>query len=152
MASRTRWLAVAAVGVAVLVALLIWRGCRDGRMAADAPQDFGVGSVPVTSPDLAVSDALVRGTVHPDYTDWSCVLECREPEGCHAEVQLTITYLSGGDEHDVKLGGRLDAAMGETVRLGRAQRPPTAVDEVKLVILEVATTYRPGGPRPTPRI
>ena len=152
MASRTRWLAVAAVGVAVLVALLIWRGCRDGRMAADAPQDFGAGGVPVTSPDLAVSDALVRGTVHPDYTDWSCILECREPEGCHAEVQLTITYLSGGDELDVKLGGRLDAAMGETVRLGRAQRPPTAVDEVKLVTLEVATTYRPGGPRPTPRI
>ena len=152
MASRTRWLAVAAVGVAVLVALLVWRGCRDGRMAADAPQTFGVGSVPVVSPELAVSDALVRGTVHPDYTDWSCILECREPDGCHAEVQLTIAYMSQGTEVFVKFGGRLDAAMGETMRLGRAQRPPTGVDEVNLVTLEVATTYRPGGQRPTPRI
>jgi hypothetical protein len=152
VASRTRWLAVAAVGVAVLVALFVWRGCRDGQMEADAPQIFGAGSVPVVSPELAVSDALVRGTVHPDYTDWSCILECREPDGCHAEVQLTIAYLSQGSEVFVKLGGRLDAAMGETMRLGRAQRPPTGVDEVTNVTLEVTTTYRPGGPRPTPRI
>ena len=152
MASRPRWLVVAAVGVAILVALLVWRAGRDGRGADDDPQTFGVGSVAVVSPELAVSDALVRGTVYPEYTDWSCVLECREPEGCHAEVQLTITYRSGGDELELKLGGRLDAAMGESMRLGRAQRPPTSVDEVERVELDVATTHRPGGARPTPRI
>jgi len=149
---RTGWLAVAAVGIAVLVALLVWRVGRDGRDADDAPQTFDVGSVSVASPKLAVSDALVRGTVYPEYTDWSCVLECREPEGCYAEVQLTITYRSGGDELKTQLGGRVDAAMGESMRLGRAQRPPTGVDKIERVTLEVATTYRPGGARPTPRI
>jgi hypothetical protein len=152
VANRTRWLVVAAVGVAVLVALFVWRAGRDDRDADVESQEFRVGSVAVDSPALAVSDALVRGTVYPEYTDWSCVLECREPQGCYAEVQLTITYLSGGDELEVKLGGRLDAAMGETMRLARAQRPPTAVDEIERVTLEVATTYRPGGEQPTPRI
>jgi len=152
VAGRARWLAVAAVGIAVLAAILVWRVGRDGRGADDHPQAFDVGSVKVFSPDLAVGDALVRGTVYPEYADWSCVFECREPEGCHAEVQLTVTYRSGGDVLEVKLGGRLDAAMGETMRLGRAQRPPTGVDEIERVELEVATTYRPGGARPTPRI
>ena len=152
MAGRARWLAVAAVGIAVLAAILVWRAGRDGRDADDDPQTFDVGSVTVASPELAVGDALVRGTVYPEYTDWSCVFECREPEGCHAEVQLTVTYRSGGDELEVKFGGRLDAAMGEPMRLGRSQRPPTGVDEIERVTLEVATTYRPGGARPTPRI
>jgi len=152
VARRASWLAVAAVGVAVLVAFFVWRAGRDGRGPDDAPEAFNAGSVPVTSPELAVSDALVRGTVYPEYTDWSCVLECREPEGCHAEVQLTIMYRSGGDELKVKLGGRFDAAMGENMRLGRAQRPPTVVDQIGRVMLEVATTHRPGGARPTPMI
>jgi len=145
-------LAVAAVGVAVLVALLVWRAGRDDRTVDDAPQTFDSGGVSVVSPELAVGDAQVRGTVYSDYTDWSCIFECSEPEGCQAEVQLTITYLSQGTELFVKIGGRLDAAMGESVRLGRAQRPPTRVDKVKLVTLEVMATHRPGGPRPTPRI
>ena len=152
MAHRTRWLVVAAVGVAVLVAFFVWRAGRDGRDADLESQEFRIGSVKVDSPALAVSDAMVRGTVYPEYTDWSCVLECLEPEGCYAEVQLTITYRSGADELEVKLGGRLGAAMGETMRLARAQRPPTAVDEIERVRLEVATTYRRGGERPTPRI
>ena len=152
MASHLRWLVVAAVGVAILVALLVWQAGRDGRSTGDSPQIFGEEGVPVVSPELAVSDALVRGTVFPEYTDWSCVFECREADGCHADVQLTVTYVSGEDELDLKIGGRLDAAMGETMRLGRAQRPPTSVDDVIKVTLEVASTHSPDGARPTPRI
>jgi hypothetical protein len=152
VANRTRWLAVAAVGVVIVVGFLIWRAGRDGRGAGGDSQSFDVGTVPIASPELAVSDALIRGTVHPEYTAWSCVFECREPEGCHAEVLMTITYRSGGDELKVKLGGRLDAAAGEKMRLGRAQRPPTTVDEIERVELEVAGTFRPGNARPTPRI
>ncbi len=152
MAHRARWLAIAAVGIAIVVALLVWRAGRDGRGAGGESPSFDIGSVPVTSPELAVSDALVRGTVYPEYTDWSCVLECREPEGCHVEVMMTIVYRSGADELRVKLGGRFDAAMGEGMRLARAQRPPTSVDEIERVELEVAGTYRPGAARPTPRI
>jgi hypothetical protein len=150
--NRARWLAIAAVGIAIVVALLVWRVSRDGRGAGGDERSFDVGSVPVASSELAVSDALVRGTVYPEYTDWSCIFECREPEGCHAEVLMTITYRSGSDELTVKLGGRVDAAMGEGIRLARAQRPPTSVDKIERVELEVAGTFRPGGARPTPRI
>jgi len=152
VANRATWLAVAVVGIAVLVALLVWRAGRDGGSTDEAPRNFGEEGVPVVSPELAVSDALVRGTVFPEYTAWSCILECSEAEGCHAEVELTITYLSGGDELEVKIGGRLEAAMGEAMRLGRAQRPPTGVDKVKSVTVDVVSTHRPGGARPTPRI
>jgi hypothetical protein len=152
VANRTRWLALAAVGVAVVVALLVWWVGRDGRGAGRDSQTFDVGSVPVSSPELAVSDALVRGSVYPEYTDWSCVLQCLEPEGCHAEVLATITYVSGEDQLEVKLGGRLDAAKGENMRLGRAQRPPASVDQIERVELEVAGTFRSGDARPTPRI
>ena len=112
MANRARWLAIAAVGIAVVVALLVWRAGRDGRSVGGDSRSFDIDGVTVSSPDLAVGDALVRGTVYPEYTDWSCVLECREPEGCYAEVLLTITYRSDREELKVKLGGRFEAATG----------------------------------------
>jgi tetratricopeptide (TPR) repeat protein len=57
-----------------VVAILVLRAGREGRMADDDPQSFGIDSVTVASPELAVSDALVRGTVHPDYTDGHATL------------------------------------------------------------------------------
>ena len=92
----------------------------------------------------------VRWTRHPDYTDWACLIECRESDGCHAEVQLVVDYISTGVSQRLTLGGRIDAAHGETVRIGRAQRPSIPVDRVERVTVEVLAAYRAGAPTPTP--
>ena len=142
------WLAVS-VAVAVLAAcVLMWRGCvpadRFDRGASS------VDGVELASPDLEVELLSARGTVHPGYTEWACVFECREQAGCHADVELEVTYLSAGAERVIRMAGRLDAARGETMRIGRAQRPPSPVDRVEKVHLRVAAIFVPGGPRPTP--
>jgi hypothetical protein len=138
--------------VAILVAassVFLWRGCggpgdRTDRGTA-SPED-----VQLTSPDLDVELLSARGTVHPGYTEWACVFECREQAGCHADVELEIAYLSEGAETVIRMAGRLDAAQGETMRIGRAQRPPSPVDRVEKVYVRVAATFVPGDPRPTP--
>jgi len=148
---RRTWLVAATVLIAVAAILLYWRGCRPAPPEpTDIVRDFFVEGVTVGSPDLAVGPAMVRGTVHPGYTDWACLFECREPDGCRAEVQMVITYLSQGEAERLILGGTLQAAPGETMRIARVQRPPTAVDEVESVALEVIATLDPNAPAPTP--
>ena len=149
MSSRARWLAVAALVVVALVILLTWRGCRPAPPAPPPIESFAGQKVPVVSPELAVGVAVVRGMVRPDSTDWTCLLECREPEGCHAVVQLLVDYWSQGERRQLRLDGRLDAAMGETMRIGRVQRPPVAVDRVEGMTVEVVRPFRRGDPTPT---
>ena len=70
MPTRVRWMAVVAVVVVtILVAVFLWRGFRPAPAPPEIPS-FTQNKVTVTSPDLAVSEALVRGTVHPGYTGW----------------------------------------------------------------------------------
>jgi Flp pilus assembly protein CpaB len=95
MSSRRILLAVA-VGVAALLVVGLWlRRDRAGAPSSEqsperAHQGIRVADVAVVSPDLDVGLVEIRGTVHPDYTDWSCILECREAEGCRADVRLMI--------------------------------------------------------------
>jgi len=154
-ASRTRWLAlaaVAAVAVAavVVVAIIIQRGCR--RAPIQGPVDvraFSFDNVPVESPDLAVGPAVVRADSYRGYTDWACRLECREPDGCHAEVRLVLDYSGGGTAGRLMVTATLDASQGETMRIGRTQRPPAAsVDTVDRVELKVVQSL--GADAPTP--
>ena len=63
---------------------------------------------------------------------------------------MKIEYLSNGQAEEIFLSGVLDGEKCEVMRLGRPQRPATAVDEVVKVTLEVVSAYRPDGPRPTP--
>jgi len=144
-------LVVAIVLFAVAAILLYWRGCRTAPPEpTEVARDFLVEGVTVVSPDLAVGPAMVRGTVHPGYTDWACLFECREPDGCRAEVQMVISYLSQGEGRSLILGGTLQAATGETMRIGRVQRPPAAVDAVESAVLEIIATLDPNAPAPTP--
>ncbi len=148
---RFRWILLAAVVVALVVAAIVWRGRRMNPVA-DPGSDgsFSVSDVPVESPELRIDMGTVKWTHHPDYTDWSCLIECRESGGCHAEVQLVVDYISNGKRERLTLGGRLDAAQGEISRISRAQRPPVRVDRVERVSLEVLEAFRPGAPSPTP--
>jgi len=121
MSTRVRWMAVVAVVVVtILVAVFLWRGFRPAPAPPEIPS-FTQDNVTVTSPDLAVSEALVRGTVHPGYTGWVCLLECLEPEGCRTDL-----------------------------RIGRVQRSPVEVEGIDKVTIEVRKSYREGGPEPTP--
>jgi hypothetical protein len=151
MVGRFRWILLAVVVVASVAAAVVWRG-RQLAPLADPGSDgtFTVSDVPVESPELSIDVGTVKWTHHPDYTDWSCLIECRESGGCHAEVQLVVDYISNGRKKRLTLGGRLDAAQGETVRIGRAQRPSVTVDRVERVSVEVLAAFRPGAPTPTP--
>jgi hypothetical protein len=154
MSSRRILLAVA-VGVAALLVVGLWlRRDRAGAPSSEqsperAHQGIRVADVAVVSPDLDVGLVEIRGTVHPDYTDWSCILECREAEGCRADVRLMIEYRSNGASKKVLLGSRLDANRGETMRIGRVQRPPDAVESIDRATLSVLEAYRSNSPRPT---
>ena len=151
MAARTRWLVVAALVAAIAVAFLFRRGCRVTPPDAPvAPRSFTVEHhAPVQSPDLEVGPVLVGGTTYRGYTDWACFLECREPEGCKAEVRLVVDYTADGAGGRVVIAGSLDAESGETMRLGRAEWPPVAaVDRVDRVTLEVVRFIGPDVPTP----
>jgi hypothetical protein len=138
--------------VAVVAVVLLWRGC--GSNGADRPPtkpgEFAADGITFTSPDLDLQLFAVRATAHPGYTDWACLLECRERGGCGADVRIRLVYVAAGDERTLMMSGRLEAARGETIRIGRVQRPPTQVDRVKAVIVEVVAPYTPGAARPTP--
>ena len=154
MTRRSLWLAAAVVAVAVLAAVLVWRGCRhDAPLPSGPPADFADDSVTLVSPDLELELVSVRGLVHPAYTDWACLLVCRERRGCHADVKLEIRYRSDGEDQTLSIAGRLEGEPGETMRLGRVQRPPVAVDRVERVTVTSVvpvTPAVPGAPRPTP--
>jgi len=151
MIGRLRWILLAAAVVAVVVAVVFWRGRRlDPLPDPGSDGTFTVSDVPVESPELSIDVGTVRWTHHPDYTDWACLIQCRESDGCRAEIQLVVDYISRGSSERLTLGGRLDAVYGETVRIGRAQRPSVVVDRVERVTVEVLEAFRRGAPTPTP--
>jgi len=151
LTGRVVWLVFAAAVVAAVILVLASRSCRpDHSSLSSTPADFDIDSVTVQSPDLAVELVSVRGAVHPGYIDWACLLTCSEPDGCHGEVELEVAFQSLGEDRTLRLAGRIDAADGEIMRIGRAQRPPVPVDGVNLVTLHLVSSYRPGAPTPTP--
>ena len=150
MARNLRLFAIPAVLV-VVVLIVLWRGCRwDGDRSPATPGDFAVDGITLTSPDLDLALLSVRTTASPGYTEWACLFECRERGGCRADVRMRILYRTGGRKNTLNLSGRLDAGRGETLRIGRVQRPPIEVERVDEVIVEVVAPYSPDAPRPTP--
>lgn len=156
MANRSRALAVAAViGVVVIAVGLWWWRVRSGPPPLPEPKQITVpDAIPVqevalSSPDLEVILVGMRGTVHPDYTDWACLLECREPKGCRADVRMTVEYRSAGQPQKLVIDGRLNGAPGEVMRVGRVQRPPVTVDAIDRVSMTVLQVHRADAPRPT---
>lgn len=155
MFGRYRWLLfvlVVAV-IAAVVVIVIWRGRRVEPVVDSRPEGtHSTSDLPVESPEIDINVSTVRWTPHPGYTDWACLIECRESDGCHAEIQLVVDYISLGKRQRLTFGGRLDAEFGETVRIGRAQRPAVTVDRVALVTVKVLESFRPGAPAPTPML
>jgi len=112
-------------------------------------RSFAVDSVPVDSPDLEVGPAVVQATSFRGYTDWACLLECLEPEGCRAEVRLVLDWVGEEGGGRMIVTGAVDAEPGETMRIGRVQRPPVAgFDRVERLALEVTRLVRADAPTP----
>jgi len=146
--------ATLAVAIIVVVGLWLWRSdsapsVPAGPQSVVVPENFRFEKARLVSPDLRVELTEVFGTVHDEYVDWACILECRNPDGCHADVQLVVDYRSSGEKKKLILGGRLDADSGQIMRIGRAQRPPAAVDSIDRVTLTVIDARRSDSPRPT---
>ena len=148
MSKQLRWLVIAAAVIVVAALFVLFRGCR--WQSARPAADFSAQDVLLDSPDLDVALVSVGGTAQTGYTDWACLLECRERRGCSVSVRMKIEYLSDGRVEEIFFSGVLDGEKGEVMRLGWPQRPATAVDEVVKITLDVVSAYRPDGPRPTP--
>ena len=148
--SRPPFLSGLFAGLAVL--LLLVPGCRkdESRSGISAFSFNGIGT---SSEELAVDVEQVSGVPRDDYLEWSCLLSCRQPEGCHADLRVTVFYRSGGESRDIVLTGTVNVPVGARARLTRVQRPPVPVDGVDRV--EIRLTARrdtADGPPPTPRI
>ena len=149
MTGNSRVLVVAVlliVAVVAAVGLYLWRG-RDvppplpEPTQVHVPDAIPVEDVAVESPDLELELRAMRGTVNPNFTDWMCLLECREREGCRADVEVKVEYRSLGEPRQLTIGGRLFGEGGDIMRLGRVQRPPVEVDGIDRVTITVLRVY-----------
>ena len=150
--SRTRAVAILLI-VAVVAAVglyFLWARNQPPPLPepqqVQVPDSIPVEEVPVQSPDLDVELRAMRGTVRDGYTDWMCLLECREREGCRADVTVKVEYRSLGKPLQLTLGGRLAGDGGEIMRLGRVQRPPVEVDGIDRVTITVLRVYAANEP------
>lgn len=147
---RNRLLSGLVLGLVAVVVLS--SGCRKDEPRSKI-SGFSFDDVKTSSEELAVEVEQVTGVPHDDYVEWACLLSCREPAGCHADLRVTVFYRSGGDDERIVFTGTMDVPMGARARLTRVQRPPVPVDGVDWVEVRlVAQRDTADGPPPTPRI
>ena len=148
--SRTRLLNLLVVGIAAVLVLPSGCGKDEPRSEVSA---FNFNGIRTSSEELAVEVEQVSGAPRDDYLEWSCLLSCREADGCHADLRVTVFYRSGGEDQDIVLTGTVNVPVGARARLTRVQRPPVPVDGVDRVEVRVtAQRDSADGPPPTPRI
>ncbi len=133
--------------IVVVLAALFWRGCRPAPDVA--PGDFLDDTVKLESPELDLELVAVRGTAKPASTDWICQFRCLEKQGCRADVRVVIHYRSQGERRALKLAGRFNGGKGDILWVGRAQRPPEAVERIDKVVVDVVAPFDPAAPIPT---
>lgn len=151
MGGRFRPLLVVAVLLAVAVAgVLSLRACRVQRAVSEQAASFSAENVPTSSPDIAVEASAVRGELHPGYMEWACLLRCKDPAGCSAELRLAVHFTSAGEPAKIVFTGTMDVPMGARARIGGLQRPPRPVDSVERVEVLLKRRITPGEPVPTP--
>jgi hypothetical protein len=156
MSGNIRFIAIAVllvVAAVVAVGLYLWMGGErtpkelPPRPTVVVPDAIPVQEVTVQSTEIDLELTAMRGNVHPDYTDWTCILECRELEGCRADVEVVVEFRSSGEPRQLTIGGRLFGDPGEVMRIGRVQRPPVNVDGIDRVTINVLHIYDKDGPQ-----
>lgn len=151
MRGSARLLVAVAVLLAVVVAaVLALRACRERAPAGAQAASFSFEDVPTASPDLDVEVASIRGELHEGYMEWACLVRCKDPDGCGAELRLTVHYASAGKPQRVTFSGDMDVPLNARARMGGIQRPPVPVDGVERVDVVVKRRITAGEPVPTP--
>lgn len=131
------------VAVVVVLAAAVWFLSRPEHEPSrlipenDEPVRFGFTDVSLRSPDLRVVEPEVRGSVRSTYSSWLVVLRCAEPEGCAGEFSVEVSYDSGGEERSLNLVSRCDVPNGGELRFEGLQDPPTPIDRIERLTLEV---------------
>jgi hypothetical protein len=144
-----RALVIGSVFLLVALALVLWRALAS-RRHVPPPTSFHSEQVVIVSPELALEVVRVLGDTAPGHMRWRCVLRCREAEGCHAQLRVTVHYRSGTESSTITFADIVSVARGEEAVVGGLQRPPRPVDGVDRV--EVVVEQRLGAEQPTPVI
>ena len=145
MTRRARWLLLVAGAVVVAGGVAAWLVL--GRRPPQ-PADFTASAVPIESTTLAFETDEVRGVVRDGRTQWRCLLRCREAGGCHAQLRVTVHYLSAGAPRVVTFADTVHAGLGEVAVIGGNQRPAEVVDAIQH--LKVVVEQRLDGEHPRP--
>lgn len=139
-----------AIMAALALAYVSLSACRGRSGGGDVPASFSVENVATESPALAVEVTAVRGELHEGYVEWACLIRCEDPDGCSAQLRVTVHYTSAGKHEQITFSGPMDVPLGARARVGGVQRPPRPVDSVDRVEVKVERTITPGEPVPTP--
>jgi len=142
MKGSTRGLLIVVAAVLV-VAALVWLATRSEpeppRVERDEaePVRFEFAEIPVTSPEIDVGPAEIRGAVYPDYSSWRVTMSCDEPDGCTGEFALEVSYRSGSEARRVAFINRCEAPLGQTLRFEGVQDLAAPIDGIDRVVLKV---------------
>jgi hypothetical protein len=101
------------------------------------PVRFRFNDVAITSPDLEVVEPEVVGSTRSTQTSWLVVLKCAEPEGCAGEFAVEVRYQTGGESRRIAIVNRCDVPNGGELRFEGLQDPPTPIDRIEGLTLQV---------------
>jgi len=149
-----RWpvaVGLAVAAVVVVVGVSLWK-CGSVEPVVEPVESFSFEGPTTSSRDLPLVTDTIRGTYRDGYMDWACLMKCRKPDGCHADLRLTIHYLSNGATEEIIFHGTMDVPVGARARFGGVQRPAKRVERIERVEVEVLRTFNPGDPVPTPEL
>ena len=138
------------VAVVVALATVVWLVNRPKHEPSrlvpedDKPVRFRFVDVAVTSPDLEVVEPEVRGSIRSTYSSWLVVLKCAEPEGCAGEFAFQVSYHTGNESRQLVIIEQCDVPNGGELRFEGLQDPPTPVDRIERLTLEVLERRVPG--------
>ncbi len=143
------------IAVAVALAAVVWLVSRPEHEPSrlipevDEPVRFRFADVAVASPGLAVGGAEIRGAIRPTYSSWLVVLTCAEPDGCAGEFAIEVSYHTGEASRKLGIVQHCDVANGGELRFEGIQDPPTPIDRIERLTLEVVERNIPGQPAGT---
>ena len=131
------------VAVVVALAAAVWLVNRPKHEPSrlvpenDEPVRFRFADISITSPDLEVVEPEVRGSTRSTYSSWIVVLNCAEPEGCAGEFAVEVRYHTGEESRRLVIVSRGEVPNGGEIRFEGLQDPPTPVDRIEGLTLEV---------------
>ncbi len=142
------------LAVVVVGALVVWFaiGRRGGESSSPALEPFEAilfdfDDVAVTSPDLQVGQARVRGAIQDGFSSWLVMMDCAQADGCAGEFAVKVSYHTGSEGRELVLANALEVPMGGELRFQGLQDPSTPVDRIDKLSLEVRSS---GGPSELP--